>query len=151
MRYLPLILGCLVLPSTGVAQVSTWLKVTTRNSPGPRWAHGNAHDFIRNRTIAFGGGDSNNKGNDTWEYDGSNWAKITPATMPPGRRLTAMAYHFINFSTVLFGLNTVTPSARLSTMPLLMNVRLSLCNVASSLAPIRTAVPPSPTEIDAPT
>ncbi|MHC4853698.1 MAG: Kelch repeat-containing protein [Planctomycetota bacterium] len=79
MRNLALSLGCLILSSTCLAQAANWVQVQTKNSPGPRWAHANAHDFIRGRTIVFGGGNANIKGNDTWEYDGKDWTQITPA------------------------------------------------------------------------
>src|SRR5262249_34864540 len=40
---------------------------------------------------------------DTWELDGSQWTQRTPATSPPARQGTAMAYDSARGHVVLFG------------------------------------------------
>lgn len=76
MRNLALALGCLALASTSLAQVTNWVQIQTRNSPSARVRHGTAHDFIRGRTIIFGGtGTSTTYMNDTWDYDGQDWTQ----------------------------------------------------------------------------
>src|SRR5262249_52098051 len=41
-------------------------------------------DFVRNRTVLFGGFDAANTAlGDTWEYDGLAWTRITTANAPP--------------------------------------------------------------------
>lgn len=74
----------------------TWTKKNVPLSPsdvGP----GMAYDSNRNRTVFFGG-DA-----ETWEYDGTAWAKKTPTTSPPRRQLTTMAYDASRRRVVLFG------------------------------------------------
>ena len=41
--------------------------------------------------------------NDTWEYNGSNWAKINTAHAPSGRWVTFMTYDSNRQRCVLFG------------------------------------------------
>ena len=56
MRNLALSLGCLILSSACLAQAPNWVQVKPTNSPPARWVHGSAYDFLRGRTIVFGGG-----------------------------------------------------------------------------------------------
>jgi len=106
MRNLALSLGCLILSSTCLAQTANWVQVNPTTSPPARWLHGTAYDFIRGRTVVFGGTPVvvGPKGlADTWEYDGKTWTPIKPKNSPPGRTLTSMVYHFARLKTVLFG------------------------------------------------
>jgi hypothetical protein len=97
-------LGCLILASTCLAQTPNWIQVKTQTTPPGRWSHGMAYDFIRGRTIVFGGtGAASNYMNDTWVYDGKDWAQMQPKTVPPGRRLVGMAFHFARVKTLMFG------------------------------------------------
>src|SRR5262249_5244454 len=75
------------------------------SSPPQRYGAAMASDFLRGRTVMFGGG--TNSGlplfADTWEWDGSNWSQLTPRAEPPARSRPALAYDRFRSRTVLFG------------------------------------------------
>ncbi|MCA8949258.1 MAG: hypothetical protein KDE27_07135 [Planctomycetes bacterium] len=66
-----------------------------------------AYDVVRGRTVFFGGilgwPQSPVYTNDTWEWDGSAWSRITPPQSPSARAFSAMAFDFQNNGLVLFG------------------------------------------------
>jgi hypothetical protein len=59
--------------------------------PDPRYSFGMAYDDERDRVVVFGGTNGFGVFNDTWEYDGNQWRKVSD-TGPPGRHSLAMAY-----------------------------------------------------------
>jgi hypothetical protein len=61
-----------------------------------------AYDGNTDRVILFGG-DAGYFANDTWSWDGTTWTKLEPATSPPPRYDTAMAYDSRRKRVVLFG------------------------------------------------
>src|SRR5206468_11025348 len=71
-------------------------------SPSARWASAMAYDSARGRTVLFGGTNAADL-DDTWEWDGSQWLRATPAVSPPARRQHAMAYDIARDRVVLFG------------------------------------------------
>lgn len=106
MWYPILVLVCVIVSSTCVAQTPDWSLVTTRNSPAARWSHGMAYDSVRKRTVLFAGSTGVAAfQDDTWEYDGTNWTRIAaqPPAWPSVRRLTTMAYHLGTQKTLMFG------------------------------------------------
>ena len=76
------------------------------NAPPGREQFGMAYDPIRQRTVLFGGFNTDGTLNDTWEWDGTNWQQVTPAFAagnpfpPPGTQPEARAYHALTFDTV---------------------------------------------------
>jgi uncharacterized protein (TIGR03437 family) len=58
-----------------------------------------AYDAAHSQVVLFGGSFLN----DTWVWDGSNWAQKLPQTSPPIRDAYAMAYDAANGQVVLFG------------------------------------------------
>jgi cysteine-rich repeat protein len=60
-----------------------------------------AYDARRDRVVAFGGLEFG--GDRTWEYDGTNWARVFPAVSPPRRLAPGMTYDPIRERIVLFG------------------------------------------------
>ena len=62
-----------------------------------------AYDAARQRVVLFGGLTSAGHRNDTWEYDGSTWTQVTPATMPGARDSHAIAYDSARQKMILFG------------------------------------------------
>lgn len=79
-----------------------WVQRTDVGSPGPRSGHALAYDSDRGVTILFGGqhGDIN----DTWEYDGHSWKKITiDGPVPSPRSRHAMCYDNSLRQVILFG------------------------------------------------
>ena len=103
MQHLSRSLACLLLSSTCFAQSTNWVQVTTTNNPGPRWAHGNAFDSVRGRTICFGGGSGTLKGDDTWQYDGNNACDAAGAATKPPAGASRDGFHFHKLHTVMFG------------------------------------------------
>jgi hypothetical protein len=69
--------------------------------------------------VMFGGNDSNgNLFGDTWEWDGSNWTQLHPATSPSARTIFAMAHDSDRAVTVLFnGVGGSTDTWELGTAP----------------------------------
>ena len=62
-----------------------------------------AYDSVSHVTVLFGGNANSGKLlNDTWEWDGSNWTQLHPATSPSPRALFAMSYDSGRAVTVLF-------------------------------------------------
>lgn len=73
----------------------TWAQGALGASHAPDQYRGAAtFDTNRGRLIVFGGDTrSDPVGNETWEFDGNNWQRITIGATPPERRLHAMAFH----------------------------------------------------------
>jgi hypothetical protein len=68
-----------------------------------------AYDSVRGVAVMFGGLDSPGRlGGDvrlseTWEWDGNNWTRRTPATIPPARNAMGTAFDSSRGRTVIFG------------------------------------------------
>jgi len=78
----------------------------TSSELGVRNAHAMAYDGRREHVILFGGADASKVCNDTWEWNGTSWNRIS--SMGPGpRTFPAMAYDSIRKRIVLFGGNRV--------------------------------------------
>ncbi len=56
-------------------------------------------DPVRGVTVLFGG----STGNETWEYDGSNWQKKNPQISPDARAYHSLVYHAARDRVILFG------------------------------------------------
>ncbi len=88
---------------------SAWTSVTPAGlSPHARAFMSAAYDSNRDRLVLFGGlfndSSSSTYYGDTWEWDGSNWADVTPPSGSPNpRAYHAMAYDSSLHRTILFG------------------------------------------------
>jgi len=98
------------LPAISYAQGEClrWVRRTDVGSPGDRAGHSMAYDIHRNVTVFFGGdipgGDEEHYFNETWEYDGTLWRRITiDGPVPPKRAMAAMAYDEVARYMVLAG------------------------------------------------
>jgi uncharacterized protein (TIGR03437 family) len=95
-----------LLGDTWVWDGSNWTQKFPQNSPAARGAHAMAYDSAHGQVVLFGG-DSNTEirigANDTWVWDGSNWAQKQPQISPPARVSPAMAYDSARAQVVLFG------------------------------------------------
>jgi hypothetical protein len=88
-----------------------WRRLSPAQSPGPRSMHAMAYDSARKRVVLFGGGTCSDPHcripvlhNDTWEWDGTNWTNVTPATGSPSFRAGhAMTYDPARQRVLLFG------------------------------------------------
>lgn len=85
---------------------SDWVQVFPLATPGGLADYGAAYDLARVRTVVFGGTANvffSQMLNSTYEYDGVTWTLATPGTVPPPRRLPAMAFATALGATVMFG------------------------------------------------
>ena len=81
----------------------TWGMQSPSMEPTPRSAFAFAVDTTRNVAVLFGG-NSGSLTNQTWEYDGSTWANVTPASGSPDPTQEArMAYDAFRQRMILFG------------------------------------------------
>jgi len=82
-----------------------WTQVMTANAPSPRAFYSMAFDERRGKVVLFGtqSGSTFAGGDETWEYDGTDWALIPTPTTPPGLETPAMAYDKGRGVVVMFG------------------------------------------------
>ncbi len=86
-----------------------WIDVTPPAAdpqPEPRRGHAMAYDPTLGVVVMFGGHGQTGPLGDTWEWNGSAWTDVTPASGPPATENTAMTYDPIRNQCVLFGGNT---------------------------------------------
>ena len=72
-----------------------WIQRFPTNSPPIKYAHAMSYDPIRGETVVFGGfidGDIIQMANDTWVWNGINWAQRFPNTSPSRRAHYGMSY-----------------------------------------------------------
>src|SRR5688572_6189849 len=72
-----------------------WTRITPATLPPARSQHSMTWDPDRRKVVLFGGGIGvpGSTFNDTWEWDGTNWARATTAVSPPARAGHGAAYH----------------------------------------------------------
>lgn len=87
-----------------------WTQATPNTSPSARFGMAMVHDLARGRCVMFGGIASVVSialpSNQTWEWDGSDWAQATPTTSPTGRAHYGLAYDVGRQRVVLYGGST---------------------------------------------
>lgn len=84
---------------------TTWVHRTSATSPGFRDYAAFAFDPVRGRIVLNGGYTTSGSDlDDTWEWDGANWAKpVTAGPVPPGRQDHEMVFDRKRGSMLLFG------------------------------------------------
>ncbi|MBI4712504.1 MAG: hypothetical protein HY762_04270 [Planctomycetes bacterium] len=85
---------------------TNWTQRFPANSPPPRNHFAMAYDSARQKIVIFGGivgQDPAGGGDDTWEWDGTNWIGISLINSPISRSNHAMAYDSFRQKTVLYG------------------------------------------------
>lgn len=82
---------------------TNWTQLSPLVAPPGRYSSALAYDPTRQRIVLFGGRDNNLPKTyaDTWEWDGTNWTLMSPATAPSAREDHALA--FDGSRVVLFG------------------------------------------------
>jgi hypothetical protein len=96
------------LGDTWVWDGTTWLKQNPATSPTARWFAAMAFDRDSDTVVLFGGSDELFGNNppafgDTWTWDGTTWHQQFPATSPPARFGSTMAYDATNHRVLLYG------------------------------------------------
>jgi hypothetical protein len=89
---------------------TAWTNVTPPSgSPGPRDVHAMAWDASRNKIVLFGGYSETSPRaagsplDDTWEWDGAGWTKLSTATVPGARYWTQLAFDTVRNHLVMMG------------------------------------------------
>lgn len=103
--------GLLATCLAAQAECLSWNRAFPVHYPGKRYGHAMTYDSDRGVVVFFGGefsepGGSSSFFNDTWEYDGLDWRKIsfpTNAPLPNPRQGHAIAYDAARHAVVLFG------------------------------------------------
>jgi hypothetical protein len=85
---------------------TTWTRIFPVTTPGGLGNYGMSYDVVRQRVVLYGGAANSffpiaEAG--TWEFDGTNWTAMMPATNPGPLERPAMAFHIGLGKTVLFG------------------------------------------------
>jgi hypothetical protein len=91
-------------PCTGAS--ATWTRLTPATSPPARYGHSMAYDPARQRVVLFGGrtGPTNAELlNDTWEFNGTTWNQIVPATPPSNRSDAPMVFDDLAGRVLMYG------------------------------------------------
>ena len=95
------------LDDTWVWDGSNWTQLQPANSPRPRAEHTLIYDPAKGQVVFFGGDgnlfESHVAFNDTWVWDGTNWAEKFPQNSPPLRYAHAMVYDSAQGQSVMFG------------------------------------------------
>ncbi len=80
-----------------------WTERNPATAPSIRLGTAMVFDMDRNVALLFGG-DGTTRLDDTWEWDGTDWMDVTPASgNPPGRGRLALTYDSSRQRVVLFG------------------------------------------------
>ena len=97
--------GGSVQQDTWLFDFNTWQKLTLGNKPPVRSDAAMTYDAAVNQVVLFGGLGSTgiNTLGDTWEFNGSNWTQVAPATSPTARSYASMAYDTSTKQVVLYG------------------------------------------------
>jgi hypothetical protein len=95
----------LTLNDTWTFDGATWTQLAPATTPPPRWGHKMVYDSARGRIVTFGGRSPTTtaNANDTWEWDGSNWAQVVTSNAPSVRAFYALSFDDRRGKTVLFG------------------------------------------------
>ncbi|HUS32949.1 MAG TPA: hypothetical protein VMZ53_30815 [Kofleriaceae bacterium] len=83
-----------------------WQKAAPSASPPRRTLAAMAYDSFRKKTVLFGGTTDAKtivELDDTWEYNGTTWTKLTTATIPESRYGAAITYDPVRREVVMFG------------------------------------------------
>lgn len=103
------------LSDTWLFDGTAWTQATPATNPPALDTHAMSFDSGRGVVTMFGGLDTGafpgSITNDTWEWNGTDWALQVPATAPSARFGPAMAYDPLRGVTVMFGGSTPTGRA----------------------------------------
>jgi hypothetical protein len=84
-----------------------WVLRTVINPPSPRNGSTMVYDRQRGKMVLFGGYKYSTTGyifyDETWEYDGMRWVKLSPLNHPSARETAGMVYDLVDKKTILFG------------------------------------------------
>lgn len=93
---------------------NTWTQRLPASSiaPGPRYGCSMVYDLGRGVSVLYGGWSGAGFTNETWEWNGVDWAQIATVNRPSGRDRFAFDYDLVRGRAVLFGgITSSGPSA----------------------------------------
>jgi uncharacterized repeat protein (TIGR02543 family) len=97
----------IIYGDTWVWDGADWTQKAPAHAPPARFSQAMAYDATRQTVVMFGGANSTLEAspmNDTWLWNGTDWAQQSPATVPPARAYSElMAYDPTHRQTLLFG------------------------------------------------
>jgi len=87
---------------------SQWVQRYPAQAPHGRSFHTMVYDSLRDRMLVFGGKSGTTAANttiynDTWAFDGDNWAQLNTPNQPSARLYAGSAYDSVRDKWVLFG------------------------------------------------
>jgi hypothetical protein len=91
---------------TWVWNGETWSEKTLSGAPPPRNDFAMGYDPVSERVIVFGGTQGSDRTRllgDTWAWDGTGWAELSPASYPASERSMSLAYDAVDNNLVLWG------------------------------------------------
>ncbi|HBP18927.1 MAG TPA: hypothetical protein DEA08_14215, partial [Planctomycetes bacterium] len=94
-----------IVPETWVWDGKEWGIPNPKTLPSARAWHAMAYDSVRGEVVLFGGA-TENKGerlDDTWVWDGGNWARLEISDRPPARSGHGLLYQAQERRLLLFG------------------------------------------------
>lgn len=86
--YFGTVLALLLSPVALLAQTN-WAKLAPAANPGARASHLMTYDSWHQQVVLHGGANSGVLLSDTWIWDGTNWTKQSPGTVPILAKTTA--------------------------------------------------------------
>src|ERR1022692_866200 len=97
--------GVGVSPAAATTPTPVWTQLSPAASPPVRFDASLAYDPGMGKLLLFGGvgSSSGSEFRDTWTWDGTTWAHLTPAASPPARYGASLAYDPGTSQLVLFG------------------------------------------------
>ncbi|MEM7201566.1 MAG: kelch repeat-containing protein [Planctomycetota bacterium] len=83
----------------------TWVQKTTSRRPPVATGHRMVYDRRRQLVVLFGGelAGTSTPSNETWTWDGTDWARLALTGSPPAREQHAMAYDAARDRVIVFG------------------------------------------------
>lgn len=84
-----------------------WTQLSPTTSPSARFGTQLVYDYARGVAVLYGGLATNISipppNNETWEWDGTNWAQAAPANNPGNRSQYGASYDLVTGRTVMYG------------------------------------------------
>jgi len=94
--------GANLLNDTWLLQGDSWVQLAPTTSPSARASHSMVYDEANSRIVMFGGHDAGGASQETWVWDGTDWALLASGG-PSARSNFAMAYDRTFRNIVVFG------------------------------------------------
>ncbi|MCA8949156.1 MAG: hypothetical protein KDE27_06625 [Planctomycetes bacterium] len=97
--------GSITYADTWTLTGSVWQQRTSTATPPARWGHALVFDEARGSVLLFAGRQGGTATNlaDTWEWNGTQWQQLSPATVPAGREDHGLVFDRSRNAPLMFG------------------------------------------------